>query len=314
MSTTSASAAADGATHAASGRIARLRGETMIQVGGPSGMLTGTARSVRDIWAYRELLGLLVKRELKVRYKDSALGLIWTMLRPLALLAVYYVAIGKFLGAQRAIPDFAIYVFTGLAIWTLFTEVVSAGTSSIIANSGLVKKIALPREVFPLSVLGSSLVNYAIQIGILVSATLLLGVFPVGSRWLYFPLASLLIIVWSLALAMVLSAWNVYLRDVQYLVEVVLMVMFWTTPTLYSWALVKEQLAGATWLAEIYLANPATLAVLGMQNTFWVAGTGNPAPDHLGTRMLIALGIGAVLLWVCQRVFARLSGSMAQEL
>ncbi|PIE27668.1 MAG: sugar ABC transporter [Micrococcales bacterium] len=307
--------AAEGATpHPAEDRLARLRTEPMVLVGGTSGVLAGTARSLRDVWGYRELLGLLVKRELKVRYKDSALGLVWTMLRPLALLTVYYVAIGKFLGAQRAIPDFAIYVFTGLAIWGLFTEVVTAGTNSIITNAGLVKKVSLPREVFPLSVLGSSLVNYAIQLGILVVATAVLGAFPLGFRWVYFPLATVVVVVWSLALALVLSAWNVYLRDVQYLVEVVLMVGFWATPTLYSWALVRQQLENLPWLQELYLANPVTLAVLGMQQTFWVAGTGQPIPDHLATRLLLATLVGLVGLFVAQRVFARLSGSMAQEL
>lgn len=273
----------------------------------------GTGSSLRDLFAYRELLGMLVRRELKVRYKDSALGLVWSLLRPLALLIVYYVAIGRFLGAERAIPDFAIYVFTGLTVWQLYSETVAAGTGSVVANAGLVKKVYLPREVFPLSVAGSALFNTAIQLGLLVAATVLLGRFPTGGRWLWLVPALVLVVVWAAALAVLLSAVNVYLRDVQYLVEICLLVGFWASPVVYSWELVTQQI-GDGWLAQVYLANPVTVAVLSMQQVFWVAGDGTPVPDDLLLRVGIMTVLGLVLLWFAQRVFARLEGNFAQEL
>src|SRR3954453_15751585 len=128
------------------------------QSSAPSGSLfKGTLHSLREITGQRELLGLLVRRELKARYKDSSLGFLWSLLRPLSILVVYYVAIGKFLGAERAIPDFAIYIFTGLTVWQLFQEIVSSSTGSIVGNAGLVRKVYLPREIFPLSTVGSAL-------------------------------------------------------------------------------------------------------------------------------------------------------------
>jgi ABC-2 type transport system permease protein len=294
-------------------RSARLREEPW-QTSAPSGgFVSGTFRSLRDIAARRELLALLVRRELKARYKDSSLGFLWSLLRPLAILIVYYVAIGKFLGAERAIPDFAIYIFTGLIVWQLFSEVVSSSTGSIVGNAGLVRKVYLPREVFPLSTIGSALFTFGTQMLILVAAVLIVGQVPTGSRLWYLPLSLAVVLVFATALGLALAAINVYLRDVQYLVEICLTIMFWASPVVYSWRLVQSAI-GDSWLETLYLSNPVTLAVLGMQRAMWVAGTDEPFPDGLATRLLVSLAIGAVLLWLGQRLFSRLEGNFAQEL
>ena len=294
-------------------RAATLAAQPLVPLGTRSTLLRGTVDSARQVWAYRELLGLLVRREVKVRYKDSSLGMLWTLIRPLVMLTVYYFVIGRFLGAQRAIPDFAVYVFTGLTAYGLFSEIVSSGTGSILGNAGLVKKVSLPREVFPLSSVGSGLFTFGVQLAVLVAATLAVQRFPTGERWLYFPLAVGLLLVWGTALALLLSAVNVYLRDVQYLVEVGLVVLFWTTPTLYSWELLTGEVT-ARWVQELYLANPVALAVLGMQRVFWVAGDAVAVPADLGTRMLVVTAVGLVALWGAHRVFTRLEGDFAQEL
>jgi len=301
-------------------RAQKLAAEPMRPAAPRHGFLGGTLQSTKDIWAHRELLDQLVRREIKARYKDSTLGFFWSLAKPLAMLVVYYVAIGKFLGAQRSIPDFAIFIFAGLTAWQLFSDIVIVGTASIVANGGLIKKIYVPREVFPLSVLGSALFNFVIQLGILITATVVLGVFPTGDRWMYFYLALAVAIPLSTALAFLLSAINVYLRDVAYLVEIMLMILFWASPIIYSWELVQTELSRnfepvvATWLENLYLANPMTLVVLGFQKAFWVSGDAKPYPPDLGFRLAVALGLSIVLLWFSQRVFARLQGNFAQEL
>ena len=294
-------------------RAVALAEQPLTIVGARKGLLTGSVESVRQVWRYRELLLLLVRREIKVRYKDSALGLLWSLIRPLAMLAVYYLAIGKFLGAQRAIPDFAIYIFTGLTAYQLFSEIVSGCTGSILGNAGLVKKIYLPREVFPLSTVGSAIFNFGVQLAVLVGATLVVGRFPTGERLLYLPLSAAVLFVWATAFGLLLAAVNVYLRDVQYLVEISLVVLFWTTPTVYSLELVRGALNSPA-LESLYLANPLAAAVLGMQRAFWVAGDGLPQASDLGLRLVVMLGIGSLLLWGAQRVFARLEGNFAQEM
>ncbi len=305
-------------TIAAQERAARLALEPMRPAEPSYSLFRGTVASLRAVASRRELLGLLVNREFTAKYKDSALGFVWSLVRPLALLLIYYIALGKFMGAEKQIPSFAVFIYSGLTAWTLYSEIISIGTSSVVNNSGLVKKVYLPREVFPLSVVGSASINFAIQLGILVAATALTREFPTGSRWWYLPLSLALLYVFATAMALLLSAINVYLRDVQYLVEVALMILFWASPVVYSWQMAGNALGasrlGGHLLEELYLANPATLIVLGFQRVFWVAGSARPFPSHLGERLGIALAVSALILWASQRIFARLQGNFAQEL
>lgn len=298
---------------AAEERFARLDGLPMRSVGAPGSGWDAFARPVREIFAHREMLGLLVRRDLKARYKDSALGFLWALARPLVQLAIYYVVLGHFLGAARGIPDFAVYVFAGLTAMGLFQEIAVGGTGSIIANSGLVKKVYMPREVFPLASAGSALFNFGVQVVVLFIATLLVGKPPFTLDFLFvFPSLAVLL-VYALAFALLFSAFNVYLRDMQYLVEVATMLLFWMSPIVYSWQMVASIITNPV-LLEIYTDNPLTLAVLGFQRAFWVAGEDLAQPTHLLLRLFIALLIGLILLLVSHRVFLRLQGDFAQEL
>ena len=285
----------------------------LVTAGPPKGLFAGTGYSIRAIWGNKELLMLLVRREIKARYKDSSLGIAWSLLRPLTQLLIYYVAIGKFLGAERHVPDFAIFVFTGLTIWGLFSEVLSGATTSIVANSGLIKKVYLPREIFPLASVGSALFNFVVQFGILLVATIALGRFPWHMELLYLPFTVVVVLLFSFALGLFLSAVNVYLRDFQHLVDVALLVLFWASPIVYSYSQVDSVLKGNI-LEQIYLWNPVTLVVLGFQKAMWISGAQESWPTHLPLRLAIVGVISLVLLWVAQRVFARLEGNFAQEL
>jgi len=269
--------------------------------------------TLRDIFARREMLDLLVKRDIKARYKDSALGFVWALIRPLILLGIYYVVLGQFLGAARGIPDFAIFIFTGLTVMSLFQEIAVGGTGSIIANGGVVKKVYMPREIFPLAATGSAIFNFLIQLGVLLVATLIAAKPPLHWQIVYAIPSLLLVLVYGLAFALFFAAINVYLRDVQYLVEVVTMLLMWLSPVLYAWQMASQIITSPT-LLEIYTNNPLTLAVLGFQRAFWLAGDGLAQPAHLVLRMAIALLIGLVLLVLSHRVFVRLQGNFAQEL
>jgi ABC-2 type transport system permease protein len=294
-------------------RLDRLEQLTLEPVGPQQGLVTGTTSSIRDILRYRELLVLLVRRELRARYKNSSLGFVWSLAKPVAQLIIYFVVIGKFLGAARSIPEFGIFVFAGLTMWALFNETVSGGSGSIVANSGLVKKVYLPREVFPLSTVGAASFNFAIQFGVLVVATVVVGSFPWSEHLLYVPAAVALMLTFGTALAVLLSAVNVYLRDVQHLMEIVILILFWASPIVYSYAFVHDFLKGG-WLEELYLANPVTLAILAFQRGMWAAGADQPFPSGMPIRLGVAFAFSLALLWVAQRVFARLEGNFAQEL
>lgn len=279
-----------------------------------SGEQRSAISSLRQIARHREMLALLVRRDLKSRYKDSTLGFVWTLIRPLTQLLIYYIVIGKFLSAERGIPDFAIYVFTGLTAYGLFSEIVAGGTASIVGNAGLIKKIYLPREVFPLAAVGGAIFNFAIQLGLLLFATVLLGVFPLTPDLIYFPPGLLVLLIYGTAFGLLLAAVNVYLRDTQYLVEVLLLLALWASPIVYSWSMVKDVL-GEGLLLEIYTNNPITLGVLAFQRALWTSGEGVAEyPDDLMLRLGIASAIGIILLLGAQRVFTKLQGNFAQAL
>lgn len=301
------------ATPEALARFERLDAEEIRVVAPNTDFFGGASTSLRDLWAHRELWWLLTKREIKARYKDSAGGFVWSLIRPLVLLLIYYFVIGKVLGAADSIPDFAVYIFAGLTGWTLFSTIVSTATQSVVGNSGIVKKIYVPREVFPLASAGAAFVDFLAQLAILMVAAIIIG----GMNWLHFiiyvPAAVLMLIVWAVALGLFLSAANVYLRDTQYLVEVVLSIGFWLTPSLYSFSMVAGSLPN--WLTNLYLLNPTAVGVLGIQQGVWVAGdAGVPWPSHLLMRILIMLAVGLVLLFINQRLFSRMQRNFAQEL
>jgi ABC-2 type transport system permease protein len=295
---------------------ARIVDEPLRRIGRDNSFGRGTWTSLVEVLDHRQLLGRLVSREVRAKYKNSSLGIVWSLMRPLAQLLIYYVAIGQFLGAARAIPDFAIFVFAGLTAWSLYSEIITAGTNSVVNNSGLVKKVYVPREIFPLAAVGASIFNFVVQFAILLLAMIVFGQPPFHASLAYLPLSILLILTFATAVALVLSALNVYLRDVQHLIEILLLVLFWASPIVYSAGFVHSAIGG-TLLEQIYLANPVTLGVLGMQKAMWVSGSADPTqywPEFLWLRMLIAIVVCGVLLLMAQRIFSRLQSNFAQEL
>lgn len=293
-------------------RAVRVVSEPLTLVAGKSSY----RGSLAEIYAQRQLLRRLIGREIRAKYKGSSLGFLWSLVRPITLLLIYFVAIGQFLGAARSIPDFAIFVFSGLTIWGLYAEIITSGTGSILNNAGLVKKVYLPREVFPLAAVGASFINFLIQFGVLIIATVVLQRFPFSWNLLYVPLSILLAMTFATALAILFSALNVFLRDIQHLVDVILLVLFWASPIVYSVKFV-HQVIGNTFLEQVYLANPITLAVLGMQKGMWGAGSEDSSqfwPDGLLLRLILATLVSLIVLFFSHLVFRRLQGNFAQEL
>jgi ABC-type polysaccharide/polyol phosphate export permease len=297
-------------------RYARLAAEPFATVDafGKGGLRGG---KLREIASRRELLNLLVRRDLQARYRDSFLGFVWTVIRPLIQFLMYYIVLGQFLRAAAGIDDFAIYLFSGLTLFTFFSDMVFGSTGSIIGNAGLVKKIYLPREIFPLASIGAAGFMFLVQLAVLFLAALAFQALPEPVMMLWFFPSVLLILVYGVALGLLLSALNVYLRDIQYLTEVVMMLAMWASPIVYSWNMVVDaihRLGLPAWVLEIYAANPITIGVLGFHKAFWGAGTDADYPPDLALRMLIAGVFGLIFLFISHRVFARMQGNFAQEL
>lgn len=283
----------------------------------------GFTSFLRQTWASRTLLVSLVRKDLLVRYRESALGILWSIVKPVIQLLVYGVVVGLFLGMGRTIPNFGLYMFTGLMMMGLFSESVTNGTTSILRGAPVIKKVPFRRELLPLAAVGGALVNMAFQfvalaIGYLVTRT--------GPNWssLGFAVPGLLIVVlFGTAAALLLSALNVYMRDVQFIADVGLMVLFWMTPVVYSWTRVQDSLAGAglpDWLFDLYMLNPITNGLLAFRQAFWPGSTTpqGEALDYfnspLDPRLWAMVLAGAVSVWLAQRVFNRLQAGFAAEL
>lgn len=287
------------------------------RINAPRSFWIGFGDTAREIWQYRELLGNLIRKELKVKYKDSVLGFVWSLLMPLVQLGVYWLVIGKFLGAG-AIPTYGVYIFCGLATWTLFSEILSTSTTSVVYNSGLVKKVYFPRELFPLAASGAALVNFGFQLVILIVADIIAGIST--GKWpdiVHLPLPILglvVLVVWATGLGMLLAAANVYLRDIEHLIGVVLMLWFWVTPIIYNVTRVSSTLPRGVY--QLYLMNPMASVVFSFQKFFWPQGanTGYEFSGNIYGRLGILLVVGLAFLWFAQRVFARAQGNFAQEL
>lgn len=279
--------------------------------------VTSMWKQVSEVIDHRQLLWLLTRRDLQVRYRGSVLGFLWTLIKPLILLATYYVILGQVLGAARGIENFGIYVFSGLTIYMLFSESLGAAAGSIVGNGGLVKKIYLPREIFPLAAIGGAIFMFSMQLLVLVGAVVIGGEWPPAQGLLYFFPSVLLILVYVTGIGLLLSALNVYLRDVQYITEILLTLMMWGSPIVYSWQMVRgvlDRFQLPAWLLEVYTNNPLTLAVLGFHRSLWSGGTEADYPTDLALRMGIAGVIGVIFLLCAHWAFQRMQSNLAQEL
>lgn len=281
----------------------------------------GRGSGFADLFRSRFLLKLLVAKELKVRYRGSVLGLLWSYVKPAVQFVVFYVALGIFLNMERSptnasgLPNYAIYLFSGIVLINFFTEALGNASRSIVGNGGLIKKIYLPRQLFPVASVWVSGVHFVPQIIILLVACLFNGWRP-GLLQLAAAVAGFLIVaLLATGLGLLFGAVNVYFRDAENLVDMLLMIATWASPVLYSWIMVRDKL-GETFFT-IYQLNPITVGVEAFHFAFWLPTTdgAEAVPPHLLSVWIpVGLAISGLVLLTGQLVFRRLEGRFAQEL
>ena len=277
----------------------------------------GLGRGLLDVARNRFLLSLIVRKEVQVRYRGSILGILWSYIKPAAQFAVFYVAMGVFLGLNRGMPNYAIYLFAGIAAMNFFNEAFGNAARSIVGNGHLIKKIYLPRELFPVSALWVAIVHFFPQVVVLLVACLLVGWAPTLLQVAAIVVGFVLIGLFGLGLGLVFTTANVFFRDAENIVDLIAMVATWASPVLYLWTMVRD---ATPWLMNVYLANPLTVAVELFHYGFWLPTTaGNPGawsvPAHLFTVWTpVAVGGSLVLLFLGDAVFRRYEGGFAQEL
>ena len=283
----------------------------------------GLGSRIRQIWIYRPLLISLVRKELSVKYKNSVLGFVWSMLNPALTLVVYYVVFQ--LVFKNGTPQFAIFLLCGLVVWNFFTASLMGATSAVVSNAGIVKKVAFPREVLPLAAVGSSMVFFFLQAIVLAIALIVARDVPAFSYLPELAVAIIALTIFTGALAVFLSAVNVYFRDTQHLLEIVLMAWFWATPIVYPFQLIGASLARHH-LSWVFFVNPMTSIIITFQRALYAkvnpvnsAGTvvhilpANSPIWYLGELGIVVL-VSTILFALALQVFGRMEGNFAEEL
>ena len=276
-----------------------------------------------EVLRRRYLLRLLVRKELKVRYQGTVLGVVWSYIQPLTRFFVYFVVIGVILGMNRAVPNFAVHIVSGMVMVHFFSETFRSTTGSVVKNSALVRKVGLPREMFPVASLLVSAVN-------LLPALVVLFTVAVFTGWHmtfhFFPsliLAFSIVGTWGFAVGLLFSAFNVYYRDFGRVVQTITTLIPWSCPMIYAYEMVHERFAQMPWALEIYLANPCAQAVMLSQQAVWLPtldGTpdANSAktmlPPELYIRGAITVLVGMLFIVVAQKAFSRLEASFAEQM
>jgi ABC-2 type transport system permease protein len=280
---------------------------------------------LRELIAHREVVVNLVRKELKVKYTASVLGAVWSLLNPVMFLAVFSLVVFV-LGNN--VPNFPVFLLSGLLAWNFLANALLSGSRSVIDNANLVKKMAFPREILPLSAVGVALFDFMLQSVVLL---LFIGVyaghgFHLPELWLY-PVSIITMLVFASALTFWVAALNVRYRDVGHLLNLALLVWFWATPIVYQGWLVQEKLQTVRFLGldvwALYLLNPVAVIALGFQRALYsivVPGPGKEPilpPMSLWTLtglLLSVLAVSVLLLFLAWRSFFHRSGDFAEEM
>lgn len=275
---------------------------------------------VREVLRQHYVLRLVVRRQLAQMYSASVLGLLWSYIQPVMRFMVYYFVIGQVLRIHDSVPNFALHLFTGMVAVHFFGETWSGGTRSIWANRALVKKMRMPREVFPMASAVTALYHTLPQVLVLVVACLLIGWAP---TWLALGAGVLgmsILVLFSLAMGLFFSAVNVFARDFQNIVGTVMQFMHFLVPMIYPFSFIFEFRDTNRVVYEIYMANPVTQAVILLQRFFWeptvddISVMGQAFPPDMWERGLITLVICFALLVAAQKFFTRVSNTFPERL
>jgi lipopolysaccharide transport system permease protein len=277
----------------------------------------GVLPKLQELWQYRELIRNLILRDLRARYKGSALGYLWTQIAPLGMMLVYVIVFSFLL--PNGLAMFPVFVIVGLLPWNYTAEAVLSGTRSIIDNAALVKKVYFPREVLPLVAVGSSLLNFILSLPMMALVIIVVQLATLGRlnlSWsiVYLPVIMALQTIFLAGLALLLGAGAVFFRDVVHLIGIVINIWFFLTPIIYPLSTISEGLAARLirWFnplasiiefyREIIYGNPVPVGLI-------------PTPGVPALSAMLRVGLtGLIILAFGYWVFQRTSRHFGEEL
>lgn len=254
---------------------------------------------IKNLYNYRELLKTNIKKDVGGKYKNSFLGVLWSFISPLLQIAVYALVFQVILKSD--IENYTVYLCCGLIPWQYFSAVILRGAASIIDNGNIIKKVYFPREILPISVVTSEGVNFLISTIIILGFVIFGGVgLSINILWYFLILAIQYIV--SIGFAFIVSSLSVYFRDLLHLLSIIIQLLFYATPIVYSINSVPQ---GFQWIVKI---NPMSYLIEAYRNIFY----NKMPPDPKG--LIIAFTMGIVLCIAGYIIFTKLEKKFAEEL
>jgi lipopolysaccharide transport system permease protein len=274
----------------------------------PAGLATRGSTSLvgaaRELWAYRDLLLNLVRRDLAVRYKRSALGFLWSFLNPLLMMAVFWVVFQVV--KPQSVRNYPLFVLAGLLPWNFLAGSLTTAVRSVTGSGGIIDKVYFPREVLPLAAVASNLVNFLLSLVVFFPLAWLLG--AEFSAWtLALPLIILVQLILVTGLSLLLAAVNVFYRDTELVLDVGITAWFFLTPIFYELELLPNRFLGVDVWRLVYTLNPMATLITDYRYILLYA---YPVIRHT----LISLAVGLVLLAVGWVVFRRSAPRFTEEI
>ncbi len=258
-------------------------------------------RLVKELWKYREMIGSLVRRDIRGRYKGSALGILWMLVDPFAQLTIYTIVFSYIL--RSSIDKFYLFLFVALVPWIFFSQCLNGGSTIILGNQDMIKKIYFPREIIPISFAISQLVTLLLSFIAVLIVVLGSGIEISIMAWICLPLVILDEFMLGLGVVLVTSGLNVYYRDVQYILNVISLAWMYLTPILYS----LEMITNDTYRKLFYL-NPLTIIIENYRDILYYGKV--PGAGKIGFCTLLSL----VVMIIGFRCFGYMKKGFAEEL
>lgn len=253
----------------------------------------------KGLYEYRELLKTSIKKDIRGRYKNSILGVFWSFLNPLLQLAVYAIVFPLIMKSD--IPNYTVFVCCGLIPWTFFSTAISRTSFVMVENGNIIKKVYFPREILPISIVTSELVNFFISTIMILAFVLAYGM---GFTWyiVFYPLILIVQYVLLIGISLLVSSLTVYFRDLQHFIGILLQLLFYATPIVYGMDIIPVSFQ---WILKL---NPMSYIIDGYRSIFYY----QRMPDLVGLGIVFAISI--VLCIVGYFIFNKLQKRFAEEL
>ena len=253
----------------------------------------------KALYDYRELLKTSISKDVRGKYKNSVLGILWSFLNPLLQIAVYALVFPLIM--RNSIPNYTVFICCGLIPWTFCTSAINRTSFTMVENGNIIKKVFFPREILPLSVVTSEAINFIISTLIILAFVIAYGM-GISKFIIFYPLVLLVQYILLIGISFIVSSVTVYFRDLQHFIGIALQLLFYATPIVYATNIIPESYQ---WILRL---NPMTFIIDGYRSIFYY----QQQPDFisLGITLLVSL----ILCVVGYLLFSKLQKRFAEEL